>query len=398
NNTGRLLVQNTAATGTAPVTVNSGGSLGGTGSVSGNVTINNGGSIALGASGSTLSLASATSPTFAAFGSLRISATSNTLDRVHLTNASANFACGNLDLVIDTTGLSRAFSAVEIVSTTKSNGVTGTFRSVSVIGDPSYTASVAYTGNSIALTLSGGSSTLPSAYKIQVAGNSSATTSAGSGVNLTVTALDSFGATLTAFNGDGALSFYGLAISPNSTAATVSDKTGLAKNASLLAATPNTTLTFVNGIATTSASSNGVLTPSPASISTVHCSDGFVSSASGLGASGLSLTVNPAALDSYTVTAASPQGTAAPFTTTVTAKDAFGNTMIADNSTVVTMTSSTGNAQFDSDGNGTFGDNTKTLSSGTFNITTKDNVIETVILTATSSGGKTGTSSPISIA
>jgi hypothetical protein len=37
-----------------------------------------------------------------------------------------------------------------------------------------------------------------------------------------------------------------------STAATVSDKTGLARNATLLAATPNTTLTFVNGIATTS--------------------------------------------------------------------------------------------------------------------------------------------------
>jgi fibronectin-binding autotransporter adhesin len=398
NNTGRLLVQNTAATGTAPVTVNSGGSLGGTGSISGNVTINNGGSITLGATGSTLSLASATSPTFAAFGSLRINATSNTLDRVFLTNASANFACGNLDLVIDTTGLPRAFSAVEIVRTTKSNGVTGTFRSVSVIGDPSYTASVAYTGNSITLTLSGGSSTLPSAYKIQVAGNSSATTTAGTGVNLSITALDSFGATLTAFNGDGALSFYGLATSPNSTAATVSDKTGLAKNATLLAATPNTTLTFVNGIATTSASNNGVLTPSTAAVSTVHCYDGFVSSASGLGASGLSLTVNPTAIDSYTVTAASPQGTAAPFATTVTAKDLFGNTVTSDNSTVVTLTSSTGNAQFDSDGNGTYGDNTKTLASGAFNITTKDDVTETVTLTATSSGGKTGTSSTITIA
>jgi len=395
NITGRLLVQNAV---TAPVTVNSGGSLGGTGSISGNVTINNGGSITLGATGSTLSLASATSPTFGAFGSLRISATSNTLDRVLLTNAAANFACGNLDLVIDTTGLPRAFSAVEIVRTTKSNGVTGTFRNVSVIGDPTYTASVAYSGNSITLTLSGGSSTLPSAYKIQVAGNSSATTTAGTGVNLTVTALDSFGATLTAFNGDGALSFYGLATSPNSTAATVSDKNGIARNATLLAATPNTTLTFVNGIATTSASSNGVLTPSTATISTVHCSDGFVSSASGLGAAGLSLSVNPAAIGSYTVTAGSPQGTAAPFSTTVTAKDAFGNTVTSDNSTVVTMSSSTGNAQFDSDGNGTYGDNTKTLASGTFNITTKDDITETVTLTASSSGGKTGTSSPISIA
>jgi len=45
--------------------------------------------------------------------------------------------------------------------------------------------------------------------------------------------------------------------------------------------------------------------------------------------------------------------------------------------------------QFDSDGDGTFGDNTKTLASGTFTINTKDNVAEGVTLTATSTWHRT---------
>jgi fibronectin-binding autotransporter adhesin len=402
NSGGTLLVNNTSGSGTgnAAVTVNSGGSLGGSGTINGTVTVNAGGSLTLGNSGNTLLLATATSPTFNAFGSLKVNAATNTLDKVSLTNSAANFACGNLDLVVDTTDLARAFSAVEIVRTAKANGVTGTFRSVSVIGNPAYAATVTYSANSITLTLSGGSSTLPAAYKIQVAGNDSATTSAGSGVNLTITALDAFGATLSGFSGDVDLSFYGLASSPNNTAATVSDKTGVAKTATPLVGTPNTTITFSNGIATTTGANNGVLSAYNATGSpvTVHCSDGFASSVSGVGAAGLSLTVNPAAIASYAVSAGSTQGNGATFVTTVIAKDAYGNTVTTDSSTLVTMSSSTGNAQFDSDGNGTFGDNTKTLSAGSFSIHTRNDIVETLTLTATSGGGQTGTSSPITIA
>ena len=91
----------------------------------------------------------------------------------------------------------------------------------------------------------------------------------------------------------------------------------------------------------------------------------------------------------YVVTAASPQSAGTPFTTTVTALDEL-NVTAKNSFTEVTMSSSTGNAQFDSDGNGTFGDNTKTLTNGSFTISTKDNVIESVTITATDANSKTG--------
>jgi hypothetical protein len=105
--------------------------------------------------------------------------------------------------------------------------------------------------------------------------------------------------------------------------------------------------------------------------------------------------VPPGPLDHFEVTATSPQTAGSPFIVTITAKDAGGRTVTTDSATVVTMTSS-GNAQFDSDANGTFGDNTKTLSSGTFTIYTKDNVAESLTLTATA-GDKNGDSSSITV-
>jgi hypothetical protein len=109
-----------------------------------------------------------------------------------------------------------------------------------------------------------------------------------------------------------------------------------------------------------------------------------------------SFTVNPGAIASYVVSASSPQTAGSAFTTTVTAKDANANTVTTDSSTVVTMTG-TGSVQFDSNGDSTFGDNTKTLASGTLTISTKDNVAQSITITATSTGGKTGTSSTITI-
>jgi hypothetical protein len=85
------------------------------------------------------------------------------------------------------------------------------------------------------------------------------------------------------------------------------------------------------------------------------------------------------------------------FTTTVTAQDLF-NITANTSGTVVTMTSSTGHAQFDSDGNGSFGDNTKVLANGAFTIATIDNSIESVTITATDTNAKTGTSSTITVA
>ncbi|MFL6244796.1 MAG: beta strand repeat-containing protein [Thermoanaerobaculia bacterium] len=101
-------------------------------------------------------------------------------------------------------------------------------------------------------------------------------------------------------------------------------------------------------------------------------------------------------IDHYVVSASSPQSAGTPFTATITAQDAL-NITANNSSTVVTMSSNTTHAQFDSDGNGTFGDNTKTLTSGTFTISTKDNSAESVTLTATDANGKTGSSIAITV-
>ena len=108
------------------------------------------------------------------------------------------------------------------------------------------------------------------------------------------------------------------------------------------------------------------------------------------------VTFTPGAIHHYVVSASSPQAARAAFSTAVTAEDINNNTVTTDSSTVVTMTSS-GNAQFDSNGDSTFGDNTKQLSGGTFNISTKDSVVESVTITATDGDGKTGNTGSIII-
>jgi hypothetical protein len=88
---------------------------------------------------------------------------------------------------------------------------------------------------------------------------------------------------------------------------------------------------------------------------------------------------------SYSVTAATPQTRGTAFNVTVTAVDAGGNTVTTDNSTQVTMTSSTGNVQFSG--------NPATPSGGTFTLSALDNYFETATITATDGNGKTGNTS-----
>ncbi len=94
--------------------------------------------------------------------------------------------------------------------------------------------------------------------------------------------------------------------------------------------------------------------------------------------------INPGAINSYTVSAAAATRATA-FNVTVTAKDANGNTVTTDNSTAVTMTSSSANVQFTG--------NPATLASGAFIISTLDNYPETVTITATDGNGKNGNTS-----
>ncbi|KAB2638527.1 MAG: hypothetical protein DVB25_07605 [Verrucomicrobia bacterium] len=133
------------------------------------------------------------------------------------------------------------------------------------------------------------------------------------------------------------------------------------------------------------------------SVTPVMAGSGLTFIITGSGMTGTTLfNVDPGAIAAYIVSAAAQQTAGTAFSTTVTAKDANSNTVTTDSSTLVTLTSN-GSAQFDSDGNATFGDATKTLVAGAFTISTKDTVPEAVTLTATSSGGKTGSSSAITI-
>src|SRR6185369_12976165 len=96
------------------------------------------------------------------------------------------------------------------------------------------------------------------------------------------------------------------------------------------------------------------------------------------------------ALAGYAVTGSTAQNVGIAFTVTNAAQDQFGNAVTNDNSTVVTLSSSTGNVQFDGNDDGIYGDNTETLITGTFTITAKDNTAETVNLTATDAGSRSG--------
>jgi autotransporter-associated beta strand protein len=153
---GTLLVNNTSGsgTGTSAISVTSAGTLGGRGTISGTVSVAAGGTIRLGASNSTLSLSNATAPAFAAYSTLRILASANTLDKVALTNSTPSFTCDNLDLVIDTTGLTGNVSGATIVSAAKgSGGISGTFHSVTVTGNTAYTPTVQYNASLGTITL-----------------------------------------------------------------------------------------------------------------------------------------------------------------------------------------------------------------------------------------------------
>jgi Peptidase family C25 len=211
--------------------------------------------------------------------------------------------------------------------------------------------------------------TLPGETFTSGSGNSGSVTaqSAGTPFNLKLTATLTDGVTTdTSYSGLKTISYSGPGGSPTYTT--------IVTFASGQAASVPTTLTL-------------------AQTTTITASDGTLT-----GVASSSLLVNPGAINSYVVSATSPQAITIPFITTVTAKDANNNTVTTDSSTVVTMTSASGNMQFDSNGDATFGDNTKTLSSGTFTISTKDNVAETTTITATDTNTKTGTSGSIVVA
>jgi hypothetical protein len=120
-------------------------------------------------------------------------------------------------------------------------------------------------------------------------------------------------------------------------------------------------------------------------------------------------TVNPSAINHYAVTfSAPPFNAGVPFNTIVTAQDTNNNTVTADSSTWVIVSSTSTNMGWDATGIGEFNNGltsgqgyfiTKPLTNGVASFSTRHNVAETNLTTTASSTGPTltGTSAAIDI-
>jgi Big-like domain-containing protein/carboxypeptidase family protein/Kelch motif protein len=164
------------------------------------------------------------------------------------------------------------------------------------------------------------------------------TQTAGSGQNLTITAKDLAGNTVTTYTGDKTLTFSGANSSPNpASAPTVNDKTGAAINFS-----SPTTITFANGIATVSGGSNGVMTLYKMETVDIAVTDGTISAA---GTDRLHVVVSPAAANklAFGVEPTNTQaGNAITPAVTVQVQDQFGNVVTTDTSNVTISISAGG--------------------------------------------------------
>lgn len=207
------------------------------------------------------------------------------------------------------------------------------------------------------------------------------TVTAGTAFNVTLTALDASGNTATAYTGVISINFTSTATpSPNGTSPTIPSPQNI---------------NFASGVG----SGTGFILTNPGETPTITATDPAIPITGTSGA----ITVNPAAINYYTVASASyTQTKLVAFTVTVTAYDQYGNVVTTDFSTPVTMSSNSAALAFDSNGDGIFGgpqDNIKTLSAGTFNIRARHSIGSTgVTITATDPNGKTGTSSAYFIA
>ena len=175
---------------------------------------------------------------------------------------------------------------------------------------------------------------------------------AGGSANLTTTAQDSYGNTVTTYTGSHNLTYSGASSSPNATAPTVANSSGTATNFGT-----TTAITFTSGVASVSSSKNGLLKLYRAESASVSVSDGTISSAAPI-----VFTVTPTTATRWGLTniniSAGSLGSTCLFTCTVTnlgnsgtvkakvaVTDAYGNTVSAlgsGHSAKVTVTSGSG--------------------------------------------------------
>ncbi|MHA8062350.1 hypothetical protein PQG22_13870, partial [Aquirufa beregesia] len=202
-----------------------------------------------------------------------------------------------------------------------------------VTGQLTFTGAIG-TGSAIFTSVSGktgsanGDIVAGAATKLVITGNASQT--AGGTQSITLTAKDISGNTALTYTGDKSLTFSGaLSSSSPVTAPTVSDK-----NASAVNFGTATVVTFSSGVATAN------LKLYKAESATIAATDGSIVAA---GADRLSVTVAEASFSKLAVSLTSPQinGTAFTGTNTVTAQDAYGNTVTSFNPSGNNITVST---------------------------------------------------------
>jgi hypothetical protein len=152
-----------------------------------------------------------------------------------------------------------------------------------------------------------------------VLGAASLTPTAGAADNLTVTAKDAKGSTVTTYAGSHSLTFSGAPASPNGTVPTVADNAGTP-----VAFGSATALTFSAGVASVSTSTNGVMKLPAKGEADVEASDGSISTTVPL-----ELTVAAATAAKFALSAASGTPTAGEADNlTIAAQDAYGNLAI----------------------------------------------------------------------
>ncbi|WP_164969664.1 beta strand repeat-containing protein, partial [Aquirufa rosea] len=163
------------------------------------------------------------------------------------------------------------------------------------------------------------------ATKMVITGSSTQT--AGNAQTLTITALDANGNTATGYSGDKNLQFSGAASSSSpATAPSATNKSSVATDFGT-----STTITFSNGVATTS------LNLYKAENAEIQVSDGTINSTSG---GNLAITVSPASFSKLAVSLVGSQANGVAFTgsNTLMALDAYGNTVISFDASVNNVT------------------------------------------------------------
>ena len=181
-----------------------------------------------------------------------------------------------------------------------------------------------------------------------VLGASSLTPTAGAADNLTLTAKDTKGGTVTTYTGSHNITFSGAPSSPNGTVPTVADSSGAAT-----AFGSPTALSFTAGVASVSASTNGVMKLYKSGATSIEASDGSTSTTTPL-----AVTVAAVAASKFVPAAADTTPAAGEADNlTITAIDTYGNL----------ATSYTGSKSLTFSGAATIGTNKPTVanSSGT---------------------------------